>query len=545
MEPSASECPHTIPDRRRRAKARPRWSDRRQATRYAAAFPVEIHVGGPEGTRIYHATARDVSDGGLRIEARDVPPQETRVRLDFRIPDGVMPEEYLHGRVTTAAEVCYRAPGGGTLGVAFEEPLRQRLGRSLWRGLRFTAAVVAVVTTLLILSIKLDNLRFFWFDALLFTYSLLVGFYLLTRFLFASFYRASQPLPDLPTLSLIVPVFNEESHIERTLRHVMESDYPAEKLQVIAVNDGSTDGSRAAIQRARERYPEIVFVNLDESRGKRVALAAGVRLATGDVIVFIDSDSFLEPDALRHLTNRFRDPAVAAVTGHCEVENAWTNTLTRMQAARYFIAFRVLKAAESVFESVTCLSGPLSAYRREVLLQHLDVWMGQTFLGKPATFGDDRSLTNLLLRHNRRTVYECAARTRTIVPHALGVFFRQQMRWKRSWFRESLRACVFMWRKEPLVALSFYLGFLLPILGPLIVFRALIYVPLLHHGTPLAYLTGVFLMSSLMSSTYLFVKRSRLWAYAVVFCFFYMFVLIWQLPWAMLTVAKTHWGTRG
>jgi hyaluronan synthase len=124
------------------------------------------------------------------------------------------------------------------------------------------------------------------------------------------------------------------------------------------------------------------------------------------------------------------------------------------------------------------------------------------------------------------------------------MFMRQQMRWKRSWIRECFRASSFMWRKPPLMALSFYLGLILPILGPAIVFRAIIYVPLFHLGSPLMYLFGILLMSMMMSLTYLYVKRSKLWIYGILFCFLYMFVVIWQLPWAMVTYMTSSWSTR-
>ena len=94
------------------------------------------------------------------------------------------------------------------------------------------------------------------------------------------------------------------------------------------------------------------------------------------------------------------------------------------------------------------------------------------------------------------------------------------------------------------MSISYYLGFLLPILAPAVVLRSLLYVPIMHHKSPLVYIGGVFLMSVLLSATYLFIRRSRLWAYGVFFCFFYMFVLIWQLPWAIATFAWTGWETR-
>ncbi len=545
MQSNQISHPIEKPDRRIRSKARPDHSDRRTAPRFAASFPVEIYVGKGEHQTVYHGIAHDVSDGGLLIEAPDIPPTEQRIHLQFRLPDGAMPEEFLHGTVQTAAEIRHRSEGGKMLGVAFEEPLTKRLAKSAWAGLRWLAMISLFLALAAVLLIKYENLYFFWFDVPVFAYSLLVGAYLVSRFLFAAFYRPGKPRSDYPTLTVICPVFNEEENITRTLTQLMESAYPAEKLQAIVVNDGSTDRTFERIQEVRKKYPELILLNFSQSRGKRNALAAGVRLATGELVVFIDSDSFLDPDALHNMTRRFTDPEIAAVTGHCDVENQWTNLLTKMQAVRYYVAFRVMKAAESVFDSVTCLSGPLAAYRRSVLLEVLDEWVGQTFLGKPATYGDDRSLTNSLLRRGYKVVYESTARTTTYVPEDYGTFYRQQMRWKRSWFRESLRACAFMWKRPPLMALSFYLGFLLPIVAPLVVLRALVYVPLFHQQWPLMYIFGVFLMSVLLSSVYLLMRRSRLWVYGIHFCFFYMFILVWQLPWAVLTSTRTAWGTRG
>lgn len=538
------DYPVEQPDRRKRSRSRADYSTRQKFTRYLCDFPVKITVGKGRNARTYEGTAKNISSGGIRLEVRDLPETEDRFKVQFTPPDAAMPEEFIHSRFVTEGEVRYRDGQNSQLGVEFTEPLTQRLARTTWRNLRYAAAGTLALALAWILFIKYNNMYFFWFDVPVFLYSLLVGGYLVSRFVFAAFYRRSRPLAELPNATVIIPAFNEEEHIERTLTQLMECAYPAEKLQAIVVNDGSTDGTLAAIERTRKEYPEIILISFEQSQGKRDALAAGARIATGDVIVFMDSDSFLKPDGLKNLMNRFSDPKVAAVTGHCEVENEWTNLLTRMQAVRYYIAFRIMKAAESVFDAVTCLSGPLSAYRREVLFEVIDEWIGQTFLGEPATFGDDRSLTNSLLRRHYRVVYEATARVTTIVPETYGMFLRQQLRWKRSWFRESLRALTFMWQKQPLMSLSFYLGFFLPMLAPFIVVRAMVYVPIMEHALPLQYMTGILAMSALMSSTYLFEKRSRLWLYGVVFCFFYMFVLVWQLPWAVLTFARREWGTR-
>ena len=144
-------------------------------------------------------------------------------------------------------------------------------------------------------------------------------------------------------------------------------------------------------------------------------MAAGIRATDAEIVAFVDSDSVLEPDALRILVQGFADERVGAICGHADVLNLRETWLTKMQAVRYFVAFKVVKAAESVFNAVTCCSGCFSAYRREAIMPHLDWWEHQTFLGRPSTFGDDRSLTNCVLRR-WKVRYESRAVSHTIVP---------------------------------------------------------------------------------------------------------------------------------
>jgi hyaluronan synthase len=234
---------------------------------------------------------------------------------------------------------------------------------------------------------------------------------------------------------------------------------------------------------------------------------------------------------------------MGGVSGRTDVANTFTNTLTKMQSVRYYIAFRILKAAEGLFDAVTCLSGPLSCYRKDLVLKYSNAWLTQKFLGQKATFGDDRSMTNFILR-SHRTDYQDTAVCSTIVPNTYKIFLRQQMRWKRSWLRESLIAATFMWKKEPFMALSFYMGLLVPMLAPVIVVYNLIYIPLTHRVFPLTFMVGILMMALLMSVAQLFLRRSTTWIYGVWFCLYYEAVLLWQMPVAWVTFWKSTWGTR-
>lgn len=534
-----NDYPMSRSDRRRRNLSRANSSDRRKHLRYLASFPVTVKYTPPGGAlQAMTATVLDISEGGVLLTGLDISDAVSVVTLEFQVPEGVMPERFIQGGLKFDATVRFRHPSGTQYGVEFEESLGVRLARTAWARLCFGAVMCFLLVVSMVLIMKGENFALFRIDVPIFLYSILVAGYLITRFIFAACYRRHKPLKAWPKISVIAPVFNAREHVGRMINQVMESAYPVDLLQFIVINDGSTDGTDKFIEEARMKYPEVEVITHVQSLGKRQGMSAGADRATGDFLVFIDSASFLAPDALKNLMKPFADPEVVAVTGHCEVANSWTNALTRMQAVRYYVAFRVMKAAESVFDSVTCMSGQLAAYRKALFMSVRDKWLSQTFPGQPATCGDDRSLANLLLKQGYKVAYAADAVAATIVPDDHRTFLRQQMRWKRSWLRETLRGCGFMWRRPLLMSISFYLGFILTLLGPVVVLRAFIYIPLVQHRSPLVYILGFFMVSCLLSCLYLFFKQSRLWFYGILYCFYYVFVLIWQLPWALLTFSR-------
>ncbi len=385
-------------------------------------------------------------------------------------------------------------------------------------------------------------------DPLFGFYSLLITTYILSRFVLA--YLHKPILPDLsyePTVSFVVPAMNEEDNIAETMRCFARVDYPLYKLEVIAINDGSKDRTLQEMQRAahelRPHLRRVEVVHWRKNRGKRHGMAEGVKRASHDIVIFIDSDSFIERDGVRHLVKYFKDPDVGAVSGHTDVHNADTNLLTAMQALRYYISFKVYKAAESVFGLVTCCPGCCSAYRRAYLDEYIDEWLGQTFLGGPCTFGDDRSLTNFMIRKYKAT-YSEEAKAHTVVPDNFKKYAKQQLRWKKSWIRETLIASTFMWRQHPIAAFSFYAYVFLAFASPIVFVRAMLWYPIVHETWPIIYLIGLLLMLLLHGLYYRIQVGVREWALAVTSFWLTTIVLIWQLPYAALTIRDSRWGTR-
>lgn len=382
-------------------------------------------------------------------------------------------------------------------------------------------------------------------------YILLSGFFLLSRFFIVIFYTDSHRMrfndSEYPSVSFVISAKNEADSIRATIDACMQSSYPGE-IECVVIDDGSTDDTYAKMLAAKESHQNdndpVTVIRFPENRGKREGMVEGVLHASGEVIVFVDSDSFVEPHALRHIVEHLMaDPHVGAVAGNSGVANDDENHLTRMQSARYGISFDIFKACESVFGAVSCCPGCFSAYRKSAILSVMPKWRSQTFLGTKSTYGDDRSLTNYVLT-DHSVVYCRKAKANTIVPSTYRKFLKQQLRWKKSWIREAPNAIRVFAKKHPLAAFSFYINLILPIASPLVVLFAVV-IPILFHATvPWAFLLGMLGVGALYGLFYFWLSGSRHWWYTIPFTLFYAFVLTWQMPYALLKLRDTRWGTR-
>ena len=532
--------------------------------RYLVDYPVKITAGGSHFT----GRAKDISVTGMGLA---VDPDTARhlaragtMQLAFEIAPGTMPEglerkvkvgaRWVRPEGVEEALSAARSKGEDTLlaGLAFDQDLLDYSREKSRFDVPFVSSLLAIICLCIVLM-RTESVVYFKFNKYLYLYSIIASTFLLVKYIFGAFYRPVPVDPRYtPGVSILVPCFNEATWIRRTILCALDQYYPPEQLEVIVVDDHSTDHS---VEKIRETLEEIRTKEGAETadrvkmlvqpanRGKREALVRGAKEARHELVVFVDSDSFLDPYAIRNLVQPFKDAHCGGVPGRTDVANTFTNSLTKMQSVRYYIAFRVMKAAEGLFDAVTCLSGPLSCYRKDLVLRYSKDWVEQRFLGHKATFGDDRSMTNFILRHHR-TDYQDTALCYTIVPSDYDVFLKQQMRWKRSWLRESLVASRFMWRKEPFAAVSFYMGVLVPIVAPLCVLYNLLYIPLIHRVFPYTFLLGMFLMAGLMSACQLLLRRSTTWLYGLWFCLYYELVLLWQMPVAWFTFWKSTWGTR-
>lgn len=292
-----------------------------------------------------------------------------------------------------------------------------------------------------------------------------------------------------------------------------------------------------------------------ENKGKREALALGFEAAPySDIFLCVDSDTVLSRDTVRELLLPLADERVMASTGMVLALNHDSNIFTRLQDLRYGNSFLFERAAYSRLKSVLCCCGALSAYRGSLVRKYLPDFLNQQFLGKPAVFGDDRRMTNYCLIEGH-VVFQETAVGYTAVPEKLPHFLRQQVRWNKSFFRESLWAFRHQKKFRPAFWLTTMELMLWLVFGSAM-FYSLVVMPILHPTQFLNhigdYIVFMILMGYLRNVRYLdfprrgmgFVKRFGMFTLAPLYGVIQLTLLTPLRFYALLTLSKGSWGTR-
>jgi cellulose synthase/poly-beta-1,6-N-acetylglucosamine synthase-like glycosyltransferase len=277
-----------------------------------------------------------------------------------------------------------------------------------------------------------------------------------------------------PTVTAVIPMFNEGRTVQETLLSLLESDYPEAKLRIICVDDCSTDSSyELAREIARKSHGRLTVLRNRVNMGKRRSIIRAVREADCEVILSVDSDVVVDKDAVRQLVRRFTSPQIAAVGGWVDVRNKQDNWLTRMQVVRYWFAYHFSKNLEWGFRRVMCLSGCLTAYKRDVLIELEPVLEHRAICGVPIKYGEDRFLTRQVVKAGYLTTMTLTARCRTTVPKTLSGYFSQQLRWRRSNTIDYAGGFTHVWRLNPIIAIHYFSLFALQFAYPIAIVKAL------------------------------------------------------------------------
>jgi hyaluronan synthase len=367
------------------------------------------------------------------------------------------------------------------------------------------------------------------------------------------FWLRYRPFPSAsfataPSLTVVIPAYNEGAMVMRSIESAVEAFYPRERLEVFVVDDGSTDDTWTYIRRAADRYPgRVTTVRLPKNQGKRAALEVGFRRARGEVIVTIDSDSVIDPDALLAVSGPFRDPRVGAVSGKVAVYNREGGIIPRMLHVQFVLSFDLMRAVESSYGTVYCCPGALTGYRASVVRQVMDDWMNQTFLGTQCTYGEDRALTNLVLAAGYNTVYQRSAQVRTTVPESYGQLCRMFLRWDRSYIREEIEFLRIVWKRPWRSRVIALCDRVITNLRHPVNYASLILIATLVADKPaiiFRVLAAIGVVALFNMIYYLRTERSKNFLYGICYSYFAFFGLSWILPYSALTLRSRSWLTR-
>ena len=351
-----------------------------------------------------------------------------------------------------------------------------------------------------------------------------------------------------PMMTVVIPAYNEGAMVEQSIESVAAARYPRDRLQIVVVDDGSTDDTWTHIQRAAARHPErVAALRLEHNQGKRAALAAGFRAARGAVLVTIDSDSVIDADALLSMAGPFRDPRVGAVAGKVAAYNRDRGFIARMLHVRYILSFDLQRRVQSTYRTVYCCPGALAGYRAGVVREVLEPWLAQRFLGVQCTYGEDRALTNAILERGFDTVYQDSAIVRTLVPNTYSGLCRMYLRWDRSHIREEIRFFRIVW-KRPMVPMVFAVADkLIANLGIAMGWAALVVLAVMAASNPMVLvrvLLAIGIGAAFSMLYYLYTERSMRFVHGILYAYFAFFTLWWIFPYAIVTVRSRSWMTR-
>lgn len=376
-------------------------------------------------------------------------------------------------------------------------------------------------------------------------------------------------------VSVIIPIFNQEAMISHVIDAIYNSTY--KNIQVVAVNDGSKDNTKKILDELAKKYPSLKVIH-KKNEGKRLAVATGFYNSTGEYVILIDSDSVVDKKAIKEFMKAFdADPKIGAVVGYAKVWNSNKNLLTKCQDCWYDYAFNIHKTTESTLNTVMCCSGCLAGYRRKAIERFIPYWIkakiqnsddrdlttyvyanewgkihlapiSEKIMQANAKYDDaeDRMLTAVSIIE-WKSVYVASAIVYTEVPEKIKGYIRQQTRWKKGYIRSNFFASTFFWKKNPIIAIIFYIEFMTTFSAPAIIMIVFVYSPVFHghYWIPIVFVIGSFFTGFAQGLDYKFRDpTTKTWKFKPFMNLFASFGLSWLVIPAILTLRKNQWLTR-
>jgi len=375
----------------------------------------------------------------------------------------------------------------------------------------------------------------------------LMFFYLIVKKGLALLYKPSKNelTKDYKVTALITAYNEKPESVVGILDNLLALDYPVH--EILLLDDGSKDSlayevaQSFAADHQGEGVPQFQIVRFEENRGKMEVLREGFRRAQGDHVFLVDSDCQIMPNALTELLRPFEDDKVNSCVGNIGILNKGENFLTKLQSLKYFGAFQMGRAAQSMTGDVVICSGAFSLHKRDFLLEHIDEIEPANVCGITVSAGDDRTITALSRMSGGKTKYQSTAYCETEAPNTWKQLLSQRRRWQRSSYLVSLSSIKRTLTKRPIFAFwtagESYLW---------IVTTAMVIMALLSRGFyfNLRDLVIYFLAISAAHAGFYLLYRPVRFLLVPVYSFIHGIFLTVVRVYAALTIRNDSWGTR-
>jgi biofilm PGA synthesis N-glycosyltransferase PgaC len=271
-----------------------------------------------------------------------------------------------------------------------------------------------------------------------------------------------------PSVSILIPCHNEAENIRETIHYCLKQDYPS--YDIIAINDGSCDKTLEILLDLANRHSQLRVINLANNQGKAIALRTASLLSENEILICIDGDALLSPDATLWMVRHFmEDVDVGAVTGNPRIRNRST-LLGRIQVGEFSAIVGLIKRAQRVYGRIFTISGVIGAFRKSALHQ-VGYW-------SPDMVTEDIDISWKLQLAGWSIRFEPNALCWVLMPETLVGLWKQRSRWAQGGVEVLLRYFRQMWQWRSLRMWPLYAESVVSLIWSFLVLLAIILLPL-------------------------------------------------------------------
>ncbi len=369
-------------------------------------------------------------------------------------------------------------------------------------------------------------------------------FFLLYRFA-AWFYAEYEPPKDYglsnKPYSILIPTKDEEPEL---FIRCLGSAIKQKGTKEILIGD---DGSENKISNLLKKYPllssNVTIYRADKNIGKKTMQVHLFHKAKHDIIVSIDSDVVLgDESTIKKLIAPLDNLKIGLTNGNLCIFDARKTLLNRVQSVMYYCANQIGRRSWGNLGFNPVASGQILAIRKSYFMPLLTEYLARKFLGNKINFGEDRLMTNLLLRGGYKSVYVELARTKSVGCETIAKYVKQQTRWRRSGIRESLFLLKFS--KNPYLFTLVFSRLILPFIFTVLLTTSLAYALVAGYWWYIPFIICILVSVTIISDLPMIIEDYRRLPDLIVFSIFNVLLLSPLWVYALLTLDETGWGTR-